>query len=93
MDTPSYLKPQISKIDEKIADAEKLLADPSMSSLAHQEISELKKQKTTLLSSFNQPSTVSRQPSAGFNSCILEFRGAAGGEEAKIWADDLMHMY
>ena len=93
MDIPNYLKPQISKIDKKIADAEKLLADPFMSSLARQEISELKKQKTTLLSSFNQPSTVSHQPSAGFNSCILEFRGAAGGEEAKIWADDLMHMY
>jgi peptide chain release factor 1 len=26
-------------------------------------------------------------------SCILEIRPAAGGEEAKIWADDLLRMY
>ncbi len=27
------------------------------------------------------------------NSVILEIRGAAGGDEAKIWADDLTRMY
>lgn len=27
------------------------------------------------------------------NSVILEIRGAAGGDEAKIWADDLARMY
>lgn len=27
------------------------------------------------------------------DSCILEIRPAAGGEEAKIWADDLLRMY
>lgn len=27
------------------------------------------------------------------NSCILEIRGATGGDEAKIWASDLLRMY
>jgi peptide chain release factor 1 len=27
------------------------------------------------------------------NTALLEIRGAAGGEEAKIWADDLLRMY
>ena len=27
------------------------------------------------------------------NSVIIEVRGAAGGDEAKIWADDLIRMY
>ena len=27
------------------------------------------------------------------NKIIIEIRGAAGGEEAKIWADDLLRMY
>ena len=27
------------------------------------------------------------------NKALLEIRGAAGGEEAKIWADDLLRMY
>ncbi len=29
----------------------------------------------------------------GFNSIILEVRPGVGGDEAKIWADDLMRMY
>jgi len=27
------------------------------------------------------------------NNCLIEIRPAAGGEEAKIWADDLLRMY
>jgi peptide chain release factor 1 len=27
------------------------------------------------------------------NSCLIEVRGAAGGDEAKIWASDLLRMY
>ncbi|MCJ7828047.1 PCRF domain-containing protein [Patescibacteria group bacterium] len=27
------------------------------------------------------------------NNCIIEIRSAAGGDEAKIWADDLVRMY
>ena len=27
------------------------------------------------------------------NLALLEIRGAAGGDEAKIWADDLLRMY
>ncbi len=31
--------------------------------------------------------------SHSLNTAILEIRGAAGGDEAKIWADDLLRMY
>lgn len=31
--------------------------------------------------------------SINLNTVILEIRGAAGGDEAKIWADDLVRMY
>ena len=93
MDIPNYLKIQISEIDKKIADAEKLLADPSMSSLVRQEIDKLKKEKTALLEYSKKQSPANNQQVVIANNCIIEFRGAAGGEEAKIWADDLMHMY
>ena len=93
MDIPEYLKSQISKIDKKISDTEKLLADPAMAELAKEEIHRLEIEKKTLLSSSNQSRAISHAPQATFNSCILEFRGAAGGEEAKIWAEDLLRMY
>jgi peptide chain release factor 1 len=96
MDIPNYLKTQIDEIDNKISEAQKLLNDPCLADLAKEEISNLENQKSALLNSlYNQQSNneSTKQTGNEFNSCILEFRPGPGGEEAKIWADDLKRMY
>jgi len=96
MDIPDYLKQPIADIDQKIAEAKQLLADPALVSLAQEEIKQLEAQKLALLDPSNlQPTTYNLQPGASnqFDNCIMEFRAGPGGEEAKIWAADLMRLY
>ncbi|MBI2598729.1 peptide chain release factor 1 [Candidatus Curtissbacteria bacterium] len=89
----TYLKQQISDLDEKIAEVEKLLADPDMEHLAREELEKLREQKSALEKSMNhEPSTPSAD-AMSTNSAILEIRAAAGGEEAGLFAADLARMY
>jgi peptide chain release factor 1 len=91
---PDYLQRQINELDKRLEQAKQLINDPSLSDLAQEEITQLEKQKNDLLASINHPETnkvTNYQPV--FNDALLEIRGAAGGEEAKIWAADLLRMY
>lgn len=91
---------QIYEIDFKISEAEKLLSDPEVSVLAHEEINALKMQKEELekhvdTSQFEvtyeeKPETVS---SLDTRNAIIEVKGAAGGDEASIFARELLRMY
>ena len=91
-----YIKKQIADIDLKIAEAQKLLEDPSVAQLAQAEIEELTKQKAILLSANSSTSEVktpyTSEVSLG-KSIILEIRSAAGGDEAGLFAADLYRMY
>lgn len=63
MDIPDYLKQPIADIDQKIAEAKQLLADPALVSLAQEEIKQLEAQKLALLDPSNlQPTTYNLQP-------------------------------
>ncbi len=90
-----YLKKQISDLDEKIAEAEKLLADPDMATLAQEELIQLKEQKRALGNALSgNYQTGSQSPDeTSANSAILEIRAAAGGDEAGLFAGDLARMY
>ncbi len=95
MTIASYLKPQLKDLDEKITEAKNLLSDPALADLAKEDITRLEKTKKNLLLTCQPAKTTSHQPPATsqFNNCILEFRAGAGGEEAKLWANDLLRMY
>ncbi len=87
---------QIALIEKKIAQTKSLLDDVDLAQMAQQEISQLEAQKKSLLLAQNQlgrsPRTSTKQsPFAG--NCIVEIRPGAGGDEAKIWAHDLLRMY
>ena len=84
-----YLKKQIEQIDSKIAEAKKLLDDPSMSELAQEEIARLEAEKAQL----EKPTTNYQLPTTNLSSIILEIRAAAGGDEAGLFASDLLRMY
>jgi peptide chain release factor 1 len=91
------LNQQIAEIDKSISDARVLLSDPQMAPLAEDEIKRLEDQKLALqqsIASINHQSTnEDAETVIAGNTATLEVRGGAGGEEAKIWADDLLRMY
>ncbi|OGH12373.1 MAG: hypothetical protein A2857_01405 [Candidatus Levybacteria bacterium RIFCSPHIGHO2_01_FULL_36_15] len=96
MDT-SFIQTQIEEIEKKIRDTEALLSDPSMASLAKEEIENLKKQLEELQKALDSIAAIKKEnPVAhtfGDRNVIIEVKGAAGGDEAKIWAKELLRMY
>ncbi len=87
-----YRYTQIEELDKRIQETKILLEDPSMVDLASQEIAELEAQKKALEDSL-QSSQTSTGDDLDSRNVILEVKGAAGGDEAKLWADELMRMY
>lgn len=87
-----YLKQQINQLDKKIEEAKLMLSDPAMAKLAEEEIKTLEEQKTSLEKSTQEnPLSIIQNPPS--NSVILEIRAAAGGDEAGLFASDLLRMY
>ena len=97
MNIPDYLKPQIDHIDSKIAEAQKLLDDEGMADLAKEEIKRLEEEKKALTASVPLPDLSDNpdSPDAKYDNrnIYVEIRGAAGGDEAKLWGEDLLNMY
>src|SRR5437870_5601980 len=78
----------------QLGEAEELLndgADDDMQALARAEIADLEPQLDAILESL-QKYLRPRDPNAA-RDAILEIRGAEGGQEANLWAADLMRMY
>lgn len=93
MDNP-YLQAEIERIEAEIKGNEALSTDPELGPLATAEVTRLRSQLDNLLSS--QVVDVSEeQASENFDNSptIIEIRGAAGGDESKIFAGDLLRMY
>jgi len=89
---------QIDELKQQLADTKSMLDDPQMQELAQAEIKKLETELESLESAATQFSTTSsNDPDAvdatQSKSCTLEFRGGAGGDEAKIWSEDLKRMY
>lgn len=85
-----YRLTQIADLDRKIEETKSLLVDPDMLEMAQLEIAELEKQKQAILDTM-QPEEEGED--LDFRNVILEVKGAAGGDEAKLWGDELMRMY
>lgn len=104
MTTPviESIQAQIADIEAKIADTTALAAsDPALTELVAEEINQLTAQKAALVASLNQltgnfeKTNHDTDPDAEYDRspAIIEVRAGAGGEEAKIFADDLIRMY
>lgn len=89
-----YIKEQLDRIDQQIAESSKLLQDPELANLAKAEIEELEKKRQELLESASTPiDSDESEESINPNFAILEIRSAAGGDEAGLFAGDLLRMY
>ena len=87
-----YRLRQIQDLQAQIDETKHLLEDPGMAELAQAEIASLEEQIKALEESM-QASNGSEGESLDQRNVILEMQGAAGGEEAKLWAEELIRMY
>ncbi len=87
-----YRKALIESIDAKILDATSLLTDPDFKEMAEEELKELNKQRDQIMGNYGE-NEESSDDSLDERNVILQVSGAAGGEEAKIWGDELLRMY
>ena len=79
------------KCDETISEAKEMLNDPDLKDLAEEEIASATANKEKLEKEL-QLLLIPKDPNDDKN-IILEIRGAAGGDEANIFAGDLYRMY
>lgn len=86
-----YRHVQIAELEQKIAETESLLSDPDMKEMAELEIAELQKQKKAIEDTM-QPEEPSGEDLDQRN-ILLEVKGAAGGDEANLFAEELLRMY
>ena len=104
----SSLQDELSRLTSEIGRNRELLKDPDLAALAQEEILRLEEQKLILENALssqasnalpnNSASTAGRQQLTASSSLFdrpatIEIRGGAGGDEAKIWAVNLMRMY
>jgi peptide chain release factor 1 len=87
-----YRYTQLAELEQKIQETRSLLNDPTMAELAQVEINELEKQKTEIEESIKS-SGEKKEENYDSRNILLEVSGAAGGDEAKLWAGELMNMY
>src|SRR3989344_4330064 len=87
-----YRKTKSEELSKKIEEAKTLLADPAISELAAREIEELETQKKALEQDLLRNNDIEDE-SLDDKNVIMEIKGAAGGEEAKLWGEELLKMY
>jgi peptide chain release factor 1 len=87
-----YRYTQLQELETKIEETKLLLTDPSMAELAQEELASLGAEKQALEESL-QASSAKSQDNFDERNIILEVKGAAGGDEAKLWAEELLRMY
>lgn len=88
-----YRLVQIQELEKKIAETKQLLTDPAFVELAQKELRTLEEQKRQLQESLAASKESSDEESLDDRNVILEIKGATGGEEAKLWAEELLRMY
>lgn len=85
---------QIAYLDQQITEHQALFDDPELAELAKQEIDSLQQQKKMVEEAMAQVQAEDAENSGEkYTNCVIEFRAGAGGDEAKIWMNDLLRMY
>ena len=82
---------RLKKIDDDMEEAKEMTKDPELGDFAKEEITKLTEEKTNLESKI-EIMLLPKDPNDDKN-VIVEIRGAAGGDEANIFAGDLYRMY
>lgn len=86
------LAKEILSLDQQIREARNMAEDPQLTELAKSELAKLEAEHSLKLAEFKALDTA-EDTAEDKRPAIVEFRPGAGGEEAKIWADNLKRMY
>ncbi len=86
-----YRRVQIETLAKQIEETRVLLTDPALKELAEKEIADLEAQKKALEETLSKDAE--KESSLDNRNVIMEVKGAAGGEEAKLWREELLRMY
>lgn len=84
---------QLQELEQKIEETKALLSDPSMAELVQQELAGLEEQKKTIEESLQNSKESQQSDDLDQRNVILEVKGAAGGDEATLFAEELLRMY
>lgn len=82
---------EYTKVMDDISDAKEMVKDAELAEFAKEELTSLEENKNILEDKL-QILLIPKDPNDGKN-VIVEIRGAAGGDEANIFAGDLYRMY
>jgi peptide chain release factor 1 len=90
-----YRKVQLADLDKKIEETKTLLSDPEMAEMAKSEIDNLEQQKAEILKTYENTGSEqeSGDDSLGERNVLVQVSGAAGGDEATNWGQELLRMY
>jgi peptide chain release factor 1 len=88
-----YRQVQIAELDKKIEETKALLSDPDLAELATKEIEDIETQKQAILATYENENNETKSESLDERNVIFEVSGAAGGDEASNWAQELLRMY
>jgi peptide chain release factor 1 len=92
------LEQELKQVEIALGDAKSLLEDPDMKELAEAEIGRLDAHKEALVQSLNTirgnfEKSAPAPDNMDQSNAIIEIRPGAGGDEAKLFAEDLTRMY
>lgn len=88
-----YRYTQLEELDKKIEEATSLLGDPGMEELVKEEIASLQLQKQAIEESLRHSNENQQEDNLDNRNVLIEVKGAAGGDEANIFAGELLRMY
>ncbi len=90
-----YRQVQINDLDKKIEETKALLLDPEMAELAKAEIDNLAQQKAEILKTYENTKVEEDLDDDVLEerNALVQVSGAAGGEEATNWGQELLRMY
>jgi len=84
---------QLEELNKKIEDANTLLSDPAMQELVKEEIASLELQKQAIEETLKHSQENQQEDNLDDRNVLIEVKGAAGGDEASIFAGELLRMY
>jgi len=88
-----FLAGELERIQEKIAETKELAQEEGMAELAEDELDTLRKQETGLIEQLEDIVSEKRKADQYPNQVVLEIRAGAGGDEAALFAEELLSMY
>ncbi|MCW9054586.1 MAG: PCRF domain-containing protein [Candidatus Pacebacteria bacterium] len=89
----AFLVDQYDRLERELLSVRDMAQDPSYAPLAEEEVASIQKQQQDLILEMEKITKAEEEEEQFPNEVILEVRAGAGGEEAALFAEELVMMY